>query len=303
MDTSDRINLIEALLSYITSLRGPGFDRVDMALDEFGFGPGPNPDFADTEEHYRGRLRSGDESVLVALADHLEIHTPFRAEDPSMWEENRLRVFLSFTSSEGHYASDVKQALKRLGVHAFLSHMDIAPNTLWQQTIERALNSCDALVALLTPKYHESYWTDQEVGWAYGRNVPVIAVRLGVDPYGFIAEIHGVGGGTPEEVAVEVLAALKRDERSAKKVDRSFAHALETSPSFTATRAIFPYVSAIEHWDDSMLDAVERALTQNQWVDDTWYGSARVGRLLEAILDRHRPGRLARNDAPDPPLE
>ena len=73
-------------------------------------------------------------------------------------------------------------------------HEDIEPTQDWQKEIERALFSMDALVALLSPDFHDSNSTDQEVGVAMGQGVPLIAVRLGLDPYGLMGKGQGLGG-------------------------------------------------------------------------------------------------------------
>ena len=52
----------------------------------------------------------------------------------------------------------------------------------WETEIESALFSMDVLVALLTDGFHDSNWTDQEVGVAIGRKIPVVPVRLGKGP-------------------------------------------------------------------------------------------------------------------------
>jgi hypothetical protein len=45
---------------------------------------------------------------------------------------------------------------------------------------------------LLSKDFHESNWTDQEVGYAVARGIPIIAVRLGRDPYGFIGKFQAL---------------------------------------------------------------------------------------------------------------
>ena len=69
----------------------------------------------------------------------------------------------------------------------------------------------DALVALLTPKFHHSDWTDQEVGVAIGRGVPLISIILGSDPYGLMGKGQGVGGcswSDTNSIAVKVFHLL-----------------------------------------------------------------------------------------------
>lgn len=55
----------------------------------------------------------------------------------------------------------------------------------WQTVIESALRTMDVMVALAHEGFCASPWTQQEVGWALGRGVPVLFVRLGEDPKGF----------------------------------------------------------------------------------------------------------------------
>jgi hypothetical protein len=50
----------------------------------------------------------------------------------------------------------------------------------------------DAFVAVMTERFHVSDWTDQEVGFALARGVPVIALRLGRDPYGFLGKFQAL---------------------------------------------------------------------------------------------------------------
>jgi len=82
----------------------------------------------------------------------------------------------------------LKERLQLLGVSCFVAHEDIHPGHEWQDEIENALASMDGFAALLTEGFHDSAWTDQEVGYALARGVPMIAVRLGRDPYGFIGK-------------------------------------------------------------------------------------------------------------------
>ena len=44
----------------------------------------------------------------------------------------------------------------------------------------------------MTDGFHNSQWTDQEVGVAFGRGVPIISVNLGCTPYGFIGKFQAL---------------------------------------------------------------------------------------------------------------
>ncbi len=83
-----------------------------------------------------------------------------------IWGPYHVRVFLSHKATVKVQTSQLKQSLARCGIAAFVANEDIEPTQEWQREVERALFSMDALVALLTPDFHDSNWTDQEVGVA-----------------------------------------------------------------------------------------------------------------------------------------
>lgn len=103
-----------------------------------------------------------------------------------------FRVFLSHKVSVKKETAGLKDKLSRFGISCFVAHEDIHPTTAWQSEIENALATMDGFVALMTSDFHDSDWTDQEVGFAFARGVPIIAVRLGLDPYGFIGKFQGL---------------------------------------------------------------------------------------------------------------
>lgn len=124
-----------------------------------------------------------------------------------IWVPTGFRVFLSHKTEVKKETAELKAKLQLFGVSSFVAHEDIHPTQMWQDEIESALRSMDAFVALLTDKFHESLWTDQEVGFAVGRAVPIIAVRLGRDPYGFIGKFQALSCSW-ENAPVEIVRLL-----------------------------------------------------------------------------------------------
>lgn len=125
----------------------------------------------------------------------------------------KYRVFLSYVSSVKEQAAKFKEDLELYGISTFLAHNDITPTTQWQEEIKKELTRMDALIALLTDDFHTSEYTDQEVGFALARDVPVYPVRLGKDPYGFISGIQAITSGwdgAPLEIFKILLAREPR---------------------------------------------------------------------------------------------
>lgn len=85
------------------------------------------------------------------------------------WGGSGFRLFLSHKSEVKKETAALKDRLALFGVSAFVAHEDIHPTREWQNEIENALHTMDAFAALLTHGFHDSDWTDQEVGFALAR--------------------------------------------------------------------------------------------------------------------------------------
>ncbi|MBW2641693.1 MAG: toll/interleukin-1 receptor domain-containing protein, partial [Deltaproteobacteria bacterium] len=68
----------------------------------------------------------------------------------------------------------------------------------------------------LMPGFHESNWTDHEVGVAVGRDVLVIPIRRGIDPYGFIGKYQGLQAKdkTVGQVATEIFSVILSNQKT-----------------------------------------------------------------------------------------
>ncbi len=112
---------------------------------------------------------------------------------PDSWDKDCLRVFISHSVKNYPVAKKLKDEFIKSSLSCFVAHKDIKPATLWQKEIKKALNSMELMVALITKDFNKSYWTHQEVGFALGRNIPIISIKLDQsDPKGFISEIQAI---------------------------------------------------------------------------------------------------------------
>lgn len=282
MDTSLRIKLIEKIFEHLNSLDSLPFAVKDMHFDGFGFPKFPKSLYIQEDDYFFDRLRNGTDEQVLRLAGHYGVtEQTDEQDDESIWEPQKLRVFLSFISKDGEFAEDLKNHLEAIGICSFLSHRDIKPNEEWVGVIERALKSCHALVALMTSEFNQSEWTDQEVGWAYGRGIPVIPVRLGLDPYGFIGKIQAVRVNerirTPRmsQVLPAIVDALLKDEKCHPIIGKALVNALAESNSWDRTRELYRYVEQIQDWDNDMIEVLENAMDTNV-------------EIYEALLSRNR---------------
>lgn len=167
-----------------------------------------------------------NEEVLLKIAGELGIveisHNAdaVRGVDVGFWKPGDFRLFLSHLASFKVQTSNLQRALRKYAISSFVAHEDIEPTKEWQNEIESALKTMDALAAILMPCFQESKWCDQEVGVAVGRDMLIIPIRNGLDPYGFIGKYQGIQaqGKSIGEVAEAIFGTLIKSPKTKNKI-------------------------------------------------------------------------------------
>ncbi len=264
---------------------------IDLHLREFGF---PSRGWFQEEEDYDYALRQlskGADENLVQLDAFLFGNDPDPSDTDLVWMPATFRLFISHISPHKDDAMKLAKVLhERYNVHGFVAHEAIKPNLMWQQTILNSLRTCDALVALLRPKFHESNWTDQEIGYVLGRSRPVLSVRLGVDPYGFFSvtqAISGTGKRAPE-ISQEIVTALASDPRCNEALRDALVQRLATAGSFDHARELMGYLEATPAITVEQYEMLGRNASTN----------VQLGSCTEypSFMKRHRPANMPRPD-------
>ncbi len=200
------------------------------------------------------------------------------SDTPSFWRKDHLRVFLSHLASHKDYASEVKKALVPLGISCFVAHDDIEPTSEWQNEIEAALKSCHSLVALLHPHFHESKWTDQEIGFVMGRDAPAFAVRLGETPYGFIGRFQAFNGINKPvtKLAEELFGMFCKHKKTAPYMSEALLCLFEKSNSFADANKLIGYLERLQYWKPSYVERIREAVYANSQISGSSGVASRV---------------------------
>lgn len=174
-----------------------------------------------------------------------------------IWGDGGFRVFLSHKSEVKKETANLKDKLALFGVSCFVAHEDILPTKAWQDEIENALASMDGFAALMTADFHESDWTDQEVGFAVARGVPLLAVRLGKDPYGFIGKFQALSS-TWDTAPEDIVRVLINNDR----MFAAYVQALRKCPSWDDGNVLGKALSGIEQLSDAQIDELVAAYNE-----------------------------------------
>lgn len=281
MNASQRINLLKELASRLSTEE---WSVLDLTLSQFG---------VKTTDAWRGdkfpyileMAQTASDEQLEGLAQHVgfDVRTPASSSlSPSFWRSGHLRLFLSHLSAERVLASDLKAALLPYGISAFVAHRDIEPTKEWQDEIELGLTTADALCALLHPSFHESKWTDQEVGFAMGRQLLVIPIRLGMDPYGFIGKYQALPGvdRPAQTLAHDLFQVLSRHKQTADRMAEAVVTRFEAADSFRVAKDTMGHLEALPTLNAALQSRIRAAVTGNTQVGEAFGVPERVTALL-----------------------
>ena len=205
--------------------------------------------------------------TLTQLAAHLGFDATNERPgvQPSFWKTGSFRLFASHLAEHKDYATELQSHLANFNISAFVAHKDITPTREWQDEIELALSTADALVAILTPGFHDSSWTDQEVGFVMGRGLLAVAVRMGEEPYGFLGRLQAFQGeGKPTKaLAREMCEAFMRNKQTRKSMTYAVLNLFEQSSSFDEAKRAMGVLEGTAYWEPQFEERIKRAVKEN----------------------------------------
>jgi hypothetical protein len=201
-------------------------------------------------------------SAEISIGQRL---APSETDVRRLWRDSYFRLFISHVSLHKVQVGELKSSLLDYGVSAFVAHEDIEPSLEWQNEISLALRSMDAVVAILTPDFHSSNWTDQEVGWALGRGVPAIPVRLGTDPYGFLGKIQAIRGTLDESVSLahSITQTLLKNKQVHGTMRRALVEAFEKANTVCDLERVTKLILGIDSFGDDEKERLRNACASN----------------------------------------
>ena len=132
---------------------------------------------------------------------------PSEDELSTIWEPSKLRFFISHRDIKKSGAKELGVELKKYGLSCFVAHDSIQAMSTWKHEIMKALQTMDAFVCYITEDFYASEWTNQEVGYALARGVPIYLYSVDkTDPKGFKSDTQAIKTGFKQ-----LLNCIKKD--------------------------------------------------------------------------------------------
>lgn len=283
MHPSERIKHIKTIAS---ALSNEEWHLLDLTLRQFGL-PWTDQWGGGTKEGYVIEMISdAADTPLLELAKHLGVASQLEtAIEPTFWNNTSARVFLSHLASMKANINELREELSKFGISAFVAHIDIEPTKEWQAEIESALSTMDGLIALLAPGFKESNWCDQEVGVAIGRKLPIVSVRLGLDPYGFIGKYQAVQGSGKEHkmLAKELYEIFMLNPSIGPKITSALVNMLSESFSFEESKRLITLIESSAYLTTKHTASMQDSLNKNGQVSSSWGVPEKINAIAKKV--------------------
>lgn len=202
----------------------------------------------------------------------------------SFWTPGHLRLFVSHRDTHKAMARALADSLLKYGVSAFVAHDTIEPMTTWQREIEKGLETMEVMLILVTEDFHSSFWTNQEVGYALGKGVPIIPVKFDLkDPAGFIGATQALKGNPDriEDSAKDIYQVLAEKLGQKTRLQGALVSAFIASPDFDTARDRFDRMTkTILTLTDEETAQIRDAFASNEALHGAYYLKNHYNRLI-----------------------
>ena len=98
------------------------------------------------------------------------------------------KIFLSYATGDESHIKELYDALKKLRkINVYIPEWDRDIDVNYESKVKEGINSCSAVIVLLTYNSTNTIWLNQEIGYATAKNIPIIPIiEQGIDVLGFL---------------------------------------------------------------------------------------------------------------------
>jgi len=193
--------------------------------------------------------------------------------------------FISYAQGDREIAGQVKDELADYGINGFLAHEDLEPTVQWQEEITKHLKACDLFIPLISERFRESKWTDQEVGMAVAWKKKMVPLLLDkTTSYGFISKYQAtkIDVANLQTRLLSIITKLGDDKKFGATITDGLIMAFADSASFDEAgrraNAILRKNGALTR--DQLNSIVEASVNNNQ-ISYGWDAKAAINEIIK----------------------
>ncbi len=190
-----------------------------------------------------------------------------------LWSTNCIKLFISHRDTHKAEAYKLAENLTEYGVSSFVAHDSIEPDEEWQSEIEKALQSMDLLLVFITEDLFDSAWTNQEIGFALGKKVPIVSIKLGTkDPVGFISKKQAIKGH-PDNVAenaVKIWETIEKRLGEKPIFNQALINRFVTADTFRRAKDRFNLIAKRTNLKEDEVEVLVEAYNTNDQISGSY---------------------------------
>lgn len=202
-----------------------------------------------------------------------------------------ILTFLSHADDDKAIAGRIAEGLKKYHFDVFVAHNDIEPGSDWENTLKTRIAECDLFVALLSSKFKNANYTNQEVGFAICLEKKIFPFSIdGTIPYGFMSRYQSSKFNVKKiDEEIQKISELFR-----RVIDGTFRNiyelisALKFAGSYMEANRISRELSTHSGFTNWQLKQIAEAYNANDQVRDSWGAGQFVRNLIkenEGLMD------------------
>lgn len=133
----------------------------------------------------------------------------------------------------------------------------------------------EIMLAFVTDDLHDSVWTNQEIGFALGRSIPIVSLKMqDQDPSGFIGKLQALKCHYADVVsaAPDIYEILADKLGNRKRLQTSLIRAFVSSPNFRETRSRFDrMVNVVSELSEAEISDIVTGFRENDQLHNAIY--------------------------------
>jgi len=268
MNKRERTNLI---LELSKILMEEDFQTREVILTTYGLESLENYDLMNESEVYimNKILCNGSNERLIEVGSHFNL-TEFSSVEEVEISTNQIHIFISHVIQNKELAEEFKEELENYGISCFVAHVDINPSDEWIKEIESNLKNCHALISILTGKYKESLWTDQEAGYALGLGKLIIPMDYSEVPYGLLSKFQALkaNGKKTCTLVAEIINLLSSKDEFSQVLSNTLIRNYERSVSYMDADQNLSRIEKLSTLNGEQIQRIQFAGENNDQISD-----------------------------------
>ena len=205
-----------------------------------------------------------------------------------------LDVFISHADEDKKIAKEIAEELRKYdGVNAFVAHDDLDPGTDWKNDLTQHIFDCDSFMIVLTNKFHQAEWTEQEVGIAHAFKKTMIPIRFDKTPtLGFMDDFQATKISYPlveGEIKNLVDVIVAYSEEGQRQIKRLISR-LSSAGSFAQANAFANILfDTTSKFTKEQINMIAKAYLENGQISGAWTSGPKCLMLFQNNYKKIEP--------------